>query len=39
MDVANSYRLLYDGGLKQIKDEEDLMSWGYITDLKSFHKE
>ncbi len=31
MDVANSYRLLFDGGLKQIKDEKDLRSWGYIS--------
>jgi len=32
MDVANSYRLLFDGGIKQIHDLEDLMRWGYVSD-------
>lgn len=31
MDVANSYRLLFDGGIKHIKNQEDLMRWGYIV--------
>jgi lipopolysaccharide export system ATP-binding protein len=32
MDVANKYYLLFDGGLKQIKNKEDLAYWGYIPD-------
>ncbi len=32
MDVANSYRLLYDGGIKQIEGEEDLKRWGYVPE-------
>jgi lipopolysaccharide export system ATP-binding protein len=32
MDVANKYYLLFDGGLKHIKNKEDLLYWGYIPD-------
>lgn len=31
LDVSNRCCLLYDGGLKQIKDKNDLVQWGYIS--------
>lgn len=30
MEVANQYYLLYDGGLKRVEREEDLVRWGYV---------
>ncbi len=32
LDVANRYYLLFDGGLKIIRSEEDLRYWGYLPD-------
>jgi lipopolysaccharide export system ATP-binding protein len=34
LDVANKYYLLFDGGLKPVKTEQDLIDWGYIPDTK-----
>jgi len=31
-DVANKYLLLFDGGIKQIKTQEEFKYWGYIPD-------
>ncbi|MGE5425194.1 MAG: ATP-binding cassette domain-containing protein [Syntrophothermus sp.] len=30
LDVASKYYLLFDGGLKQMKDRKDLIDWGYL---------
>ena len=30
MDITNRTYLLFDGGLKQIGDSEDLVGWGYV---------
>jgi lipopolysaccharide export system ATP-binding protein len=32
LDVANRYALLYDGGLKKIKDKQELVRWNYLTE-------
>jgi lipopolysaccharide export system ATP-binding protein len=32
LDVANQYGLLYDGGLKKIKDKQELVRWNYLTE-------
>jgi lipopolysaccharide export system ATP-binding protein len=32
LDVANQYGLLYDGGLKRIKDKHELVRWNYLTE-------
>ena len=32
LDIANRYCLLFDGGIKQIKDKNDLVNWGYLVD-------
>jgi lipopolysaccharide export system ATP-binding protein len=32
LDVANQYALLYDGGLKKIKDKQELVRWNYLTE-------
>ncbi len=32
LDVANSYYLLFDGGLRSIKTKQDLIDWGYIPE-------
>lgn len=34
LDVANRYCLIYDGGLKTIHNKQELVRWGYISDLK-----
>jgi len=31
LDVANKYCLVYDGGIKQIENKEDLVRWQYLT--------
>jgi len=31
LDVANKYCLVYDGGIKQIENKEDLVRWEYLT--------
>jgi len=30
LDVANKYYLLFDGGLKSVKTQQDLIDWGYV---------
>jgi lipopolysaccharide export system ATP-binding protein len=35
LDVANKYYLLFDGGLKKIKTQQDLVDWGYVPDRQS----
>lgn len=35
MEVANRYYLLYDGGLKRVEKEEDLVRWGYVRALRT----
>lgn len=32
LDIANTYRLLYDGGMKIIQDRNDLIRWGYLLE-------
>ena len=32
LDVANKYYLLFDGGLKSVKTQQDLIDWGYVPD-------
>ncbi len=32
LDVANQYALLYDGGLKKIRDKHELVRWNYLTE-------
>ena len=32
LDVANKFFLLFDGGLKSIKTEQELIDWGYVPD-------
>ena len=34
LDVANKYYLLFDGGLKSVKNQQDLIDWGYVPDNK-----
>jgi len=34
LDVANKYYLLFDGGLKSVKNKQDLIDWGYVPDNK-----
>lgn len=34
LDVANKYYLLFDGGLKSVKTQKDLIDWGYVPDNK-----
>lgn len=34
LDVANRFYLLFDGGLKEIKDRSELLDWGYIPESK-----
>ncbi len=34
LDVANKYYLLFDGGLKSVKTQQDLIDWGYVPDNK-----
>ena len=34
LDVANKYYLLFDGGLKSVKTQQDLIDWGYVPDKK-----
>lgn len=32
MDVANRFYLLFDGGIKSIRDKADLQNWGYLSE-------
>lgn len=32
LDVANSFYLLFDGGLKSVKTKQDLIYWGYVPE-------
>jgi len=34
LDVANRYCLIFDGGIKNISDKEELVKWGYIPESK-----
>jgi lipopolysaccharide export system ATP-binding protein len=34
LDVANKYCLIYDGGIKEVKEKLDLVKWGYVSDTK-----
>ena len=34
LDVANKYYLLFDGGLKPVRNRQDLIEWGYVPDGK-----
>jgi lipopolysaccharide export system ATP-binding protein len=34
LDVANRYYLMFDGGLKEITDKNELIDWGYIPESK-----
>jgi lipopolysaccharide export system ATP-binding protein len=34
LDIANRYCLLFDGGIKNIKDKYELVRWGYISESK-----
>lgn len=34
LEVANKYYLLFDGGLKPVKTEQDLINWGYVPEEK-----
>jgi lipopolysaccharide export system ATP-binding protein len=34
LDIANKYYLLFDGGLKSVKNKQDLIDWGYVPDNK-----
>lgn len=34
LDVANQFRVIYDGGIKEITDKEELVRWGYIRKSK-----
>ena len=35
LDVSNRYCLIFDGGIKQISDKDELVKWGYISELKN----
>lgn len=35
LDVANCYCLLFDGGIKKIKEKHELVRWGYISESKT----
>ncbi len=32
LDVAGSYYLLHDGGIKHIQNKDDLIRWGYLSE-------
>jgi len=32
LDVAKTYYLMFDGGLKKIKSKQDLIDWGYVPE-------
>lgn len=34
LSVANKLYLMFDGGLKEIEDKQELMDWGYLPELK-----
>lgn len=34
LDVANKYYLMFDGGLRQVKNKQDLIHWGYLPESK-----
>lgn len=34
LDVANRYCLIFDGGIKHIKDKQELVKWGYVSESK-----
>lgn len=33
-DIANRYCLIFDGGIKLIKDKFELVKWGYVSESK-----
>jgi len=35
LDVANRYCLIFDGGIKQISDIDELIKWGYVSESKA----
>ena len=34
LNVANRFCLIFDGGIKQLVDKEELVKWGYISEAK-----
>jgi lipopolysaccharide export system ATP-binding protein len=34
LSIANKLYLMFDGGLKEIKDKQELKDWGYLLELK-----
>lgn len=34
LDIANRYYVLFDGGMKAIKDKSELVKWGYLPEPK-----
>lgn len=34
LKVANRLCLIYDGGIKEIRDKQELVEWGYISEFK-----
>jgi len=38
LDIANKYYLMFDGGLKIIKDVNELVKWDYISESKGINK-
>jgi lipopolysaccharide export system ATP-binding protein len=34
LDVAKTYYLLFDGGLRSVKNKQDLITWGYVPEEK-----
>jgi lipopolysaccharide export system ATP-binding protein len=34
LDIANRHCLIFDGGIKEIKDKTELVKWGYISEGK-----
>jgi ABC-type lipopolysaccharide export system ATPase subunit len=36
LDVANRYCLIFDGGIKEIQDKQELVKWGYISESKLY---
>jgi lipopolysaccharide export system ATP-binding protein len=39
LDIANKYYLLFDGGLKKIETQQDLVDWGYVPERQFYHDE
>jgi lipopolysaccharide export system ATP-binding protein len=34
LDTATRYCLIFDGGIKEIKDKSELVKWGYLSESK-----